>query len=383
MRILYLHTPGNNLAGSEIVMMNILDGLKHNTEQLIVLPEEGIFYDQLEQKGLNVDVLPLRNFNRYQPTGYFKCLWPLFKTIRHFKPNIIHTSSAAPVQYAYPLAKVLRIPLICHIQCLYGKDDLRRYFPHLADQIVVISESVKAIFPEKYQQKIKKIYNGISIPSISKRDARQYLISKYNLKQTTKIIGMVGQLIPRKGHELLIRSLPEIVRNHPETQLLIAGDDTNEYAKEIKQISGTLGLKDHIIWTGYLKKTRYLMAGLDGLIVPSTSEGFGLVAAEAQAAGTPVVASATGGLMEIIIGDHTGYFFPSGNMKRLAERVNELLSDLGMASVFGENGRQKVQREFSKTNQIQKIYQLYLSLLKPNKISVQNDSGISQNPIYF
>lgn len=375
MKILYLHTPGHMVAGSEIVLMDMINLLPNNIDYEVIVPDEGIFFKRLKKEGFNVSALSLFNFNRYAPWPYIKSLWTLVKAVIKINPDIIHSSSAAPVQYAYPISKLLNIPLVCHIQCPYGKDDLRRYFPHLANRIIVVSKTVKNIFQKQYFHKISMIYHGINFPYFNRSKARCKLLGKYNIPNRRRIIGMVGQLTHRKGVDLLLKALPRILKSNPNTHLLLFGDET-EYSCKLKHLSVKLNTQNNITWCGFSNNSQQLMAGMDILVVPSRSEGFGLVAAEAMAVGTPAVVSLTEGLTEIITDHHTGLFFQPGNVKKLSEKIVWLLNNPHAAWQYGNNGKKRVKSNFSSAYQKNKLLNIYNDMLNP----ASNQKSLFQYP---
>lgn len=167
------------------------------------------------------------------------------------------------------------------------------------------------------------------------------------------VLVFAGRLERLKGAEIVIRALALLPRDSPGPQpvLLVIGDDSHNGAAEsaaaggerrrLEALSKELGLADRVRFLGSLAQpllARYL--GLaDVCVVPSYSESFGLVALEAAAAGTPVVAARVGGLPTIIKDGLTGYTLTSHDPAQYAERISRLLLDSDLRQCFSRRSR--------------------------------------------
>ncbi|MGH2711652.1 MAG: glycosyltransferase family 4 protein [Actinomycetota bacterium] len=136
-----------------------------------------------------------------------------------------------------------------------------------------------------------------------------------------------GRLEYEKGVQTLLEALPRIAREVPGVRLLIAGNGT--YRPELERLAAELELDGLVSFEGFVDESRLrsLYRSADIAIVPSLYEPFGLVVLEAMASGTPVVASDTGGLCEILTHDVTGLLFSSGDAAELASTAVRVLKD--------------------------------------------------------
>ena len=350
------------MAGSEMVLLQMLKGGDPRFEKAVLLPDYGIFYNKLNIENIDVLIGELRNFCWKNPLQYLRSLSRVYRVINEYSPDVIHSTSASPMQYIWPVSKLLSIPLVCHIHCPYGKDDLRRYFPHRADKLVTVSKHLKNIFSEHNQENIIVNYNGIETILLEKEEAKQNLGLLYGIDTKAPVAGMVGQVIPRKGVDLFIKAAATVVKSTPNAQFIIVGNDQSQYADSLKELARSMGVEQHIIWTGYVEQPQRIMAGLDLLAAPSRSEGFGLVAAEALSVKTPVIASRTGGLVEIVEHGKNGFLFPYEFEKGLAHYMSQILQKPSRYKSFGDAGHQKVKNVFSPQKQMETIHSVYLSL---------------------
>jgi glycosyltransferase involved in cell wall biosynthesis len=158
-------------------------------------------------------------------------------------------------------------------------------------------------------------------------------------------IGLVGQIIPRKGHDLLLDALPGILDQVPQACVFFIGADLFEPDSRFEvslqeRLQASPGLRGRVQFTGYLENVEEVYGALDLLAIPSREETFGRVAIEAMAAGCPVVATRSGGLTEIIQSGRNGLLFDPENPSALAESIVELALNAGLRRDLIEKGHE-------------------------------------------
>ena len=160
------------------------------------------------------------------------------------------------------------------------------------------------------------------------------------ISQEKRIILYVGRIETLKGIETLLRAIAQLIedgvfQNTPFGLLVIGGDanlsteNTSAEMLRLKDITESLGLSSVVSFLGKCDQDilNYYYSAADIVVVPSHYESFGLVALEAMACGTPVVASETGGLVFLIRDGETGFHVPAGDVDSLADRLTRLLKD--------------------------------------------------------
>jgi L-malate glycosyltransferase len=162
-----------------------------------------------------------------------------------------------------------------------------------------------------------------------------------------KIIGVVGRLRSEKGHEFLLHAMVKVLYSFPSARLLCVGEGPD--AIRLQALAVELGIEKNIIWAGAKTQDQAfsLFGIMDVVVVPSQYEGFGLTAAEAMAAGVPVVASDVGGLRDVVDDHLTGFLVPYNDVQELSKTILRLLNDDVLAKTMGKAGREKVGRQFS------------------------------------
>jgi glycosyltransferase involved in cell wall biosynthesis len=203
--------------------------------------------------------------------------------------------------------------------------------------------------------------------SIPKFEARERL----GLDPAEQIVLYVGRFDPRKGIETLVRSLAmSEVRNRGKIRLVIAGGTDSESAdeqerKRIAQIIQEVGLTEQTIFPGHLGHDVLPLyyAAADVCVIPSHYEPFGLVAIEAMACGTPVVASDVGGLKFTVVPEETGLLVAPQDTAAFAAAIDRILTDELWATKLRKQASARVRQKFSWTRVGIQLSDLYRRLL--------------------
>lgn len=175
-------------------------------------------------------------------------------------------------------------------------------------------------------------------------------------------IVMVANLRPEKGHDVLLEAAPHILAVHPDAEFVLAGDGPRRAALESQ--ARACGVDRHVRFLGECRNVPEVLASGDVFVLPSRTEAMPNAVIEAMAAGLPVVASAVGGIPELISPDRTGLLVPPGNPVALAESVNQLMNDPGRAASLGRAARAFITREFGFGRMVSRFEELYLSAIE-------------------
>ena len=157
---------------------------------------------------------------------------------------------------------------------------------------------------------------------------------------------VVGRLRIRKGVDVLLAAMPELLRRHPAARLLIAGD--GEHRAALERAAAALALGEAVSFLGRADamRVRRLLRGAAALVVPSIYEGMPLVVLEAMEASVPVVASRVSGIPEVVEDGRTGWLVPPEEPARLAAALSAALDDPAAASRRGAAGRRLLAERF-------------------------------------
>jgi glycosyltransferase involved in cell wall biosynthesis len=192
------------------------------------------------------------------------------------------------------------------------------------------------------------IPNGIDLFSSKQRVSGNSLREKYPVLKGKKVILFLSRLSWKKGLDILVEAFDIVAREERNVHLLIVGPDENDYRKKISKWLSNKGIEDKVTFTGMLegveKNDAYVVG--DIFTLPSYSENFGMVVAEAMASGMPVVISDQVGLCDDVKNSGSGIVIEV-NAKQLSEALMHLLENPGLSSKMGSRGKALV---FSKYN---------------------------------
>jgi len=255
-----------------------------------------------------------------------------------------------------------------------------------ADAIVAVSAGTKAdilrAYPDVDPARVHVIYNGIDLAEYRKTNDTTAL-RDYGVEPTRPYVLFVGRITRQKGVTHLVDAIRYMP---PETQIVLCAGapDTPEIATELREkVERARRDHPHIVWIEKMvtrKETIQLYSHARVFCCPSVYEPFGIINLEAMACRAPVVASATGGIKEVVVDGETGYLVPfdqdpvtsfpsdAGKFARdLGERVTRLFNDPEKCRKFGDAGRKRVEETFSWTAIAHQTVELYKSLIDRRK----------------
>jgi len=286
------------------------------------------------------------------------------------RPNIFHTHLPR-ADLTGALARFLNpsVAWVCSLHAIYSDDwsgrwslPLLRFLWNRADAIICISHAVSDWLIEGGMpaDRAKVIHYGIEPDKFSQ--PRVDLRKEWALNGSA-IIGSIGRLEPRKGHDCLIEAMAILVKRLPNVLLLIAGHDSWGYGVNLGRRIDELGLKDRVRLIGFQNDVVSFLNTLDVFALATNSEGFGQVVIEAMAAGKPVVTSKIAPLTEIVADGETGLLVESRSPQSFASAIAQLLIDPMERHRMGARGRERVTKSFTAERMTQETLLLYENLL--------------------
>ena len=252
----------------------------------------------------------------------------------------------------------------------------------MADAIIAVSGETKHDIERLFNvdpSRVHGIHNGIDLNQYRKVDSSDAL-ERYGIDPARPYLLFVGRVTRQKGFQHLVRAIQFMNRDF-QIVLCAAAPDTPQLAEEMRIAVERAGAqRPGIIWINEMVDQQTaceLYSHAAVFICPSIYEPFGIINLEAMACETPVVASAVGGIKEVVIEGETGFLVPLEQMKEspfeaidpekfardLAERVNELMKHPELRERFGKAGRKRVEENFSWSAIAEKTKTLYASLL--------------------
>ena len=360
-RTLHMELGRRRLGGTMQVYYLTRELHKAGAECLLVTPDGSPLHQLAAAEG--VPCAPIRYAGDIDALSIFK----LFNIIRNFKPDIVHIHSRRGADIWGSLAA--RLAGGCKVILARRVDDpiapgplnRLRYGP-LCDRVVAVSQGiVKALVAGGIPAaKIRQVYSSIEAHKYQSDETPGAMRAELGLPQEGPVLGVIAQLIPRKGHRFLIDALPLIQARHSGTSLLFLG--VGESEADLHAQIERLGLQQSVVFAGYRDDVGRVLRAMTLLVHPATMEGFANVAMQAQAAQIPVVTADVGGMPESVADGETGLVVPPQDPQALADAINALLDDPERRQAMGVAGKARVESRFTVDAMVQGTLAIYREL---------------------
>jgi glycosyltransferase involved in cell wall biosynthesis len=214
--------------------------------------------------------------------------------------------------------------------------------------------------------KVEVVYEGVEIPSKTTPADREEARKKFGIAANEILLGCVGYLLPEKGQEVLLRSMPAILGQFPESRLIFAGDGPCRGALEAT--ANKLGVQRAIIFAGFVEKISKVYRALDIFLFPSLAEPLGTSLLAAMAYGLPSIAVASGGVPEIIDHDRDGILVQRPDPGGFARAILNLLRSEELIARFASAARGKIAGKFAAERMVENTLDQYEKLLTVNDL---------------
>lgn len=339
--------------GGQVALLNVArEWARQNAPMQVALvcPPNAALAPRARSRGIKTFAFPLGRIEKTK-TGLWNGAqrvvptWRLLQTLRRTRAEVILANGAFSFLASVLAAKLARVPLVWweHNTTLPNDAMLKRMITW-AHHIIVVSETIQAQFTQLVptaREKIAVIYNGVDTETFCKRETRAACLREWNWDEHARIVGTVSRLAPEKGVDFFVAAAREIVRAEPQARFVIAGDGALRAELQARAADAP------IRFLGAREDIPDVLNALDVFVMPSRAEAFGIAAVEAMACELPVVASAVGGLREVILNAETGLLVPVGDVRALANAILELLRDENKRRAMGERGRARVLEHFA------------------------------------
>lgn len=300
-------------------------------------------------KARGISPITWKTYGKFDPLTVIR----LARLMKRDRIDVIHTHLSTASLLGAFAAKLAGRRSVAHVHGLNTATCFR-----YSDTIIAVSEKVKSHLVAQGidEIKVRVVHNGVDLVRFQPTDAREAKI-KLGCDPDEPLFGVFGRLSSEKGQRVAVEAMFLIAKEHPEARLALVGEGIDR--EDLETTAEALGIRDRIHFTGFVQDVRELMSACDVVIVPSSrGEGFGLAAVEAMALSRPVVASAQGGLSEIVVPSETGLLVPPNDPQALADAVCELVAKPELAQSMGANGRARVEEHFALGEQMRKVLEV-------------------------
>lgn len=304
-----------------------------------VEPNEGDMRYYAERHGVHPIIIPEMG-RALHPLRDVVTLWKVYRLMRQFKPDVVHTHTAKAGFVGRVAAWLAGVPVVVHTfhgHVFHGYFSwpktrffiwLERLTARLSDTVITLTEGLRRELADIYRitrkGRITVLPLGLDLDVFAQTPRKTGAFRQaWNISADAPLIGIVGRLVPVKNHALFMDAAARVRVQFPNARFAIVGDGETRPAVEA-QVEA-LGLRDAVLFTGWQRDLAPLYSDLDMLVISSLNEGTPVSVIEALAASCPVVATAVGGLPDLLDHGALGRLVTPGDPDALAQAMVETL----------------------------------------------------------
>lgn len=326
------------------------------TVHVACIQKSGAWLDRAAAGAASIDEFPIRTF---RGTGALASMHAFAAWCRARRIAVVHTAELYSNIFALPGAAFAQVPVRIGSRRELVADKtpgqlaLQRAAYTCAHKVVANAEASAALLRRELVPggKVVVVPNGLDLTLFDAAPGRT----------PRRRIVMVANLRPGKGHTTLIDAAAIVRRTFPDAHVDFVGDGTERH--RLAEYIRARGLTAAFTFHGHCEDVPARLSAADVCVLPSESEAFPNAVLEAMAAARPVVASAVGGILEVVQHERTGLLVPPGDVDALAAALIRVLTDHETSARMAAAGRALVEARYSFDRMIAALEALYLAEL--------------------
>jgi glycosyltransferase involved in cell wall biosynthesis len=331
------------------------------------------FAKVLTQMGIPVDLVPVK---------YLRDLTAIPRLVRYLRTHrttLVHTQLEFSNTLGNIAAKLLQLPSLCTLHTIdepaRGTKAYRRLkvmlwsLRYFCDRVITVSDELRKHHlagSKAAPGSVITLYNGIDQSPFRKLDPekRTAVREELGIPLAAPLMLTVAVLREPKGIQYMLEAMPIILQAIPEAYYLIVGD--GNYRSALEQISDNLNISSRVIFAGYREDIPGLLSTSNVFVLPTLTEALPTVLAEAMATGLPIIASAVGGIPEMVDDQINGILLPPKDPRKLATACIRVLTNCREAQEMGIKGQVIAATKFDIQEQARHLGLVYQELLQAN-----------------
>jgi glycosyltransferase involved in cell wall biosynthesis len=341
-------------------------------------PGEASFEDLAREEGCAVQVVGQLG-PEIKPVSDIRAFVAVLRAIRRFRPHILHTHTAKAGLIGRLAAWVMRPrPIVVHtfhghvLEGYFGRftsylyRQAERCLARASDCLIGVSgttveDLVRLGVAPRERFRVVPVGLDLERFAAAREEDGERFRRQVGAKSGEMLLASVGRLVPIKRLDVLLRAVSEARGAGARLRLAIVGD--GQCRAELETLADELGLREVVRFTGYVEDVAPVAAAADVAVLSSDNEGTPVSLIEAGAAGTPAVATAVGGVPDVVEANETGFLVPPGDHQGFAEALTRLAANPELCERMGARAQQRVQGRFSSERLVSDVDALYQELL--------------------
>jgi len=362
MKVLHIET-GRHLYGGALQVCYLMEGLAQSGVENLLVCTNGSQIAKDASGYAKVLELPMR--------GDIDPLFPvrLHTLLRHHRPDVVHAHSRRGADlWAGLCAHMNRMPSI-----LTRRVDNREWPPFARfkygtyDRVISISEGIRQVLLSEGlgPEQVECIHSVVKLEQYQIVRDRDWFSRQFDIPADAPMIGVIAQLIPRKGHRYLLEIAPQLREQFPALRIVFFGQ--GPLRDQLERYVAQNNLSERVSFAGFRNDMARILPCLDLVVHPALMEGLGVSLLQAAASGVPIVGARAGGIPEVVHDGVNGLLVEPGSTEELYKAVYRLLEDTELARRYGHAGRELVAQHFSVQTMVNKYLQLYQDVVHGTK----------------
>ncbi|MGC9198341.1 MAG: glycosyltransferase [Acidobacteriaceae bacterium] len=364
--------PWSGIGGVEIATLRLVEATRHHFRHVAFCLQDAVaLQESFRELGIETVTYAAPVPSLRHGVRFFRESRVVALQIQRVGADIVHFSDERAAHHNSLAALLARSRMVCHLRVSYPHLALREQLSLLPIQsFIFVSKEAKQSFGMSVPAgKTRVIYDAIEAPTVDMAECNAVVRMELGVPNGCTLIGMVARVSRQKDYYTLADSAVTVLRKFPNARFLVVGDNSlvdlnRSHYEEVGRKLDELGIRDKFIFTGHRTDVPRLIAAMDICVLCTHKEGFPLSILETMAMRKPVVATAVGGIPEIIEPDVTGYLHQHGNSKELADAVISLIEDPVKAHRIGEAGYEHVRQNYSRQKFVDEIAMAYSDVMR-------------------
>jgi glycosyltransferase involved in cell wall biosynthesis len=288
----------------------------------------------------------------------------LRRVIRHQRPDVLHLHSRRGADVLGAIAgRLAGVPVV--LSRRVDNPEARAWVAlkyRLHDRVIAISQGIADVLAAEgvAASRLRVVRSSLDPAPWQSPVPRAAFCAEFDVPEPAVLIGVVAQLIERKGHRVLfdaLRALPD------RSRLRVVCFGQGPLRETLEREAADLG--ETVRFACFRNDLARWIGALDLLVHPALMEGLGVSLLQASAAGVPIIASRAGGMPEAVADEETGLLVAPGDAGALSAALRRLIEDPDLRRRFGDQGRARIEREFSVETMVRGNLAVYRELVGP------------------